>query len=107
MATFSKTMMAAGFGFLSVAGVIAGNHAYAAQGAGVSNGFVELAQSESDNPAGHCPGNLNPGDICREGVCSNGERTVYRCDANRDCKQAGKEACNDNGSSSKQPEPEQ
>ncbi len=100
-------MLAGTLGFLLVAGVLARNHAYAAQGAGVSNEFVELAQSESDNPAGHCPGNLNPGDICREGICHNGERTVYRCHANRDCKLAGKEACSDSkSSSSKQSEPE-
>jgi hypothetical protein len=103
-----KTMMAATFGSLIVVSMFAGNYIYAAQSASGGNGADEVAQSEpqstSDNPAGSCPGNLNPGDICREGVCHNGERTVYRCDANRDCKPAGKEECNDSdGSSSNNP----
>ena len=99
-----NTVMAAAFGLLLVAGVSTDSRAHAAQRVGTRNGVEELAQAEtqstSDNPAGHCSGNLNPGDIRREGVCYKGERTVYRCDANRDCKQAGKEACNDNIDSS-------
>jgi hypothetical protein len=103
--------MAATLGFLLVMSTSPRHYIYAAQSADGENVADELAQSEpqstSDNPAGSCPGNLNPGDICREGVCHNGERTVSRCDANRDCKLAGKEACNDNdSSSSKQSEPD-
>jgi hypothetical protein len=58
----------------------------------------ESSTQRTDNPPGKCLPEAKEGSKCREGVCSKGKQTIYRCDAEHNCKYSGKEPCDETSS---------